>query len=97
MNDVMHLCITYAMYSSSLSSCRKGSFLVRPSERTPGDYALAFRTNTDIRHWRIVNKSNKFYVHPRPNPYNSLDDIIAVSRLVLVVHIGMQLKIKTNP
>ena len=58
---------------------RKGSFLVRPSERTQGDYALAFRTNTDIRHWRIVNKAGKYFVHPRPNPYNSLDDIISVS------------------
>jgi hypothetical protein len=55
-----------------------GSFLVRPSERVPGDCALAFRTRTEIRHWRIVKKSNKYYVHPRPNPYNSVADIIKV-------------------
>ena len=47
------------------------------SERTKGDYALAFRTRTDIRHWRIVRK---YYVHPRPNPYNSQLDIIEVSK-----------------
>ncbi|XP_064397976.1 uncharacterized protein LOC135344660 [Halichondria panicea] len=55
---------------------KPGSFLVRPSERSPGDYALAFRTNTDTRHWRIVKNSGRFYVHPRPNPYNSLPEII---------------------
>ncbi len=58
---------------------RKGTFLIRPSERTQGDYALAFRTSTDIRHWRIVHKGGKFFVYPRPNPYNSLEDIIEVS------------------
>jgi len=55
-----------------------GSFLVRPSERTKGDYALAFRTRTDIRHWRIVRKGAKYQVYPRPHPYNSLHDIIMV-------------------
>jgi hypothetical protein len=53
-----------------------GSFLVRPSEKTPGDYALAFRTTSEVRHWKLVQDGGKFYVHPRPNPYNSLEEII---------------------
>lgn len=55
-----------------------GSFLVRPSERQPGDYALAFRTRSEIRNWRIVQRDSKYFVHPRPNPYNSLLDIVQV-------------------
>lgn len=53
-----------------------GSFLVRPSERVSGDYALAFRTRTEIRHWKIVKSNGKYYVHPRPNPYDSVAAII---------------------
>lgn len=68
---------------------RAGSFLVRPSERSPGDYALAFRTNTDIRHWRIVKNSGRFYVHPRPNPYNSLPEIIQVSMRISQVTLSV--------
>ncbi|CAI8041070.1 Protein pob1, partial [Geodia barretti] len=55
---------------------RPGSFLVRPSEKTPGDYALAFRTTSEVRHWKMVQDGGKFYVHPRPNPYNNLEEII---------------------
>ncbi len=69
-----------------LRSHRPGSFLVRPSERSPGDYALAFRTNTDTRHWRIVKNSGRFYVHPRPNPYNSLPEIIQVGTAYACQH-----------
>ena len=57
---------------------RPGSYLVRPSERNIGDYALAFRTGAEMRHWRIVQDNGKFYVHPRPNPYDSLEDIVQV-------------------
>lgn len=53
-----------------------GSYLVRPSEKTLGDYALAFRTKSEVRHWKIAHDKEKFYVHPRPNPYDSLEDII---------------------
>jgi hypothetical protein len=55
---------------------RPGSFLVRPSEKTQGDYALAFRTTSEVRHWKMVQDGGKFYVHPRPNPYNNLEEII---------------------
>ena len=51
---------------------------MRPSEKTPGDYALAFRTTGDVRHWKIVQDSDKFYVHPRPNPYPNLEGIVQV-------------------
>ncbi|XP_019861155.1 PREDICTED: uncharacterized protein LOC109589532 [Amphimedon queenslandica] len=53
-----------------------GSFLVRPSEKVPGDYALAFRTRNEIRHWKIVKSNHKYYVHPRPNSYSSVADIV---------------------
>ena len=55
-----------------------GSFLVRPSEKVAGDYALAFRTRTEIRHWKIVKNNYKYYVHPRPNSYRSVADIVQV-------------------
>ena len=61
-------------------SLRPGSYLVRPSEKTLGDYALAFRTKSEVRHWKIVHDKEKFYVHPRPNPYDSLEDIIKVRK-----------------
>ena len=50
-----------------------------------GDFALAFRTANEIRHWKIVQDKEKFYVHPRPNPYNSLEEIIQVSYRVVRV------------
>ena len=68
--------LTHSLFLSHTH--RPGSFLVRPSEKTPGDYALAFRTATEVRHWKLVQDGGKFYVHPRPNPYNSLEEIIQV-------------------
>ena len=64
--------------SLSLSPCSPGSFLVRPSEKVAGDYALAFRTRNEIRHWKIVKNDGKYYVHPRPNSYRSVADIVQV-------------------
>ena len=64
---------------------------MRPSEKTPGDYALAFRTTGDVRHWKIVQDSNKFYVHPRPNPYPNLEGIVQVGGMLNVaVHYRMK-------
>lgn len=51
---------------------------MRPSERVPGDYALAFRTRTEIRHWKIVKRDGNYYVHPRPNPYPTVPAIVQV-------------------
>ncbi len=67
------------------SECSPGSFLVRPSEWTPGDYALAFRTKKEIRHWKIVQENDNYFVYPRPHPYDSLDDVVQVGYLILGV------------
>ena len=72
------LCISSCGYHSA-STYRPGSFLLRTSDTSPGDFALAFRTAKEVRHWKIVCKGQKYFVHPRPNPYNSLEDIVAVS------------------
>ena len=69
-------------HSLSHTHTSPGSFLVRPSEKTLGDYALAFRTSSEVRHWKIVQDAGKFYVHPRPNPYNSLEEIITVRKII---------------
>ena len=61
-----------------LPPCRPGSFLLRKSDTTLGDFALAFRTAKEVRHWKIVSKEQKYFVYPRPNPYNSLEEIVAV-------------------
>ena len=71
------MCISVLTYLPTLC-CSPGSFVVRPSERTPGDYAMAFRTTDDIRHWRIVQNKDKYYVHPRPHPYETLEEIVLV-------------------
>ena len=58
---------------------RPGSFIIRHSDSTPGDFALTFRTKDETRHWKIAANQGKYYVHPRPQPYESLDEIVDVS------------------
>ena len=58
-----------------------GSFLVRPSEKVAGHYALAFRTRSDIRNWKIVQKGTQYLVHPRPHLYNNMLEIVQVITL----------------
>jgi hypothetical protein len=60
-------------------SYRPGSFIIRHSDSTPGDFALTFRTKDETRHWKIAANQGKYYVHPRPQPYESLDEIVDVS------------------
>ncbi|XP_041093871.1 ras GTPase-activating protein 1-like isoform X1 [Polyodon spathula] len=51
------------------------SFLIRPSDSTPGDYSLFFRTNEAIRRFKICPTPNNQYVMGG-RYYNSIDDII---------------------
>ncbi|TSM85929.1 Ras GTPase-activating protein 1 [Bagarius yarrelli] len=51
------------------------SFLVRPSESTPGDYSLFFRTNENMQRFKICPTPNNQYVMGG-RYYNSVDDII---------------------
>uniref|UniRef100_A0A3B4AMR5 Ras GTPase-activating protein 1 n=1 Tax=Periophthalmus magnuspinnatus TaxID=409849 RepID=A0A3B4AMR5_9GOBI len=51
------------------------SFLVRPSDNTPGDYSLFFRTNENIQRFKISPTSNNQYMMGG-RYYNSVDDII---------------------
>ncbi|TNN53016.1 Ras GTPase-activating protein 1 [Liparis tanakae] len=51
------------------------SFLVRPSDNTPGDYSLFFRTNENIQRFKISpTPNNQFMMGGRY--YNSVHDII---------------------
>uniref|UniRef100_A0A452SUX3 Ras GTPase-activating protein 1 n=1 Tax=Ursus americanus TaxID=9643 RepID=A0A452SUX3_URSAM len=51
------------------------SFLVRPSDNTPGDYSLYFRTNENIQRFKICpTPNNQFMMGGRY--YNSIGDII---------------------
>ncbi|KAI5088312.1 ras GTPase-activating protein 1 isoform X1, partial [Silurus meridionalis] len=51
------------------------SFLVRPSDSTPGDYSLFFRTNENIQRFKICPTPNNQYMMGG-RYYNSVDDII---------------------
>ncbi|KAM9823215.1 ras GTPase-activating protein 1 isoform 1-T1 [Syngnathus typhle] len=51
------------------------SFLVRPSDNTPGDYSLFFRTNENIQRFKISPTPNNQYMMGG-RYYNSVDDII---------------------
>lgn len=85
-NTFVLLCIVQLSHKHTNTHARThrpGSFLVRPSEKTPGDYALAFRTTSEVRHWKMVQDGGKFYVHPRPNPYNNLEEIIQVWKIAV--------------
>uniref|UniRef100_A0A4W3HNP5 Ras GTPase-activating protein 1 n=1 Tax=Callorhinchus milii TaxID=7868 RepID=A0A4W3HNP5_CALMI len=51
------------------------SFLVRPSDNTPGDYSLYFRTNENIQRFKVCPTSNnQFMMGGRY--YNSIEEII---------------------
>ncbi|XP_070820000.1 ras GTPase-activating protein 1-like isoform X3 [Chaetodon trifascialis] len=51
------------------------SFLVRPSDNTPGDYSLFFRTVENIQRFKISPTPNNQYMMGG-RYYNSVDDII---------------------
>uniref|UniRef100_A0A673MSB7 Ras GTPase-activating protein 1-like n=2 Tax=Sinocyclocheilus rhinocerous TaxID=307959 RepID=A0A673MSB7_9TELE len=62
-------------YNLLMTVGQVGSFLVRPSDSTPGDYSLYFRTTETIQRFKISpTPSNQFMMGGRY--YNSIDDII---------------------
>uniref|UniRef100_A0A4W4H8X6 RAS p21 protein activator (GTPase activating protein) 1a n=1 Tax=Electrophorus electricus TaxID=8005 RepID=A0A4W4H8X6_ELEEL len=66
------------------------SFLVRPSDNTPGDYSLFFRTNENIQRFKICPTPNNQYMMGG-RYYNSVDDIIEHYRKEQIVE-GYTLK-----
>uniref|UniRef100_A0AAR2L7Z7 Ras GTPase-activating protein 1 n=1 Tax=Pygocentrus nattereri TaxID=42514 RepID=A0AAR2L7Z7_PYGNA len=66
------------------------SFLVRPSDNTPGDYSLFFRTNENIQRFKICPTPNNQYMMGG-RYYNSVDDIIEHYRKEQIVE-GYNLK-----
>ncbi|XP_055056137.1 ras GTPase-activating protein 1 isoform X2 [Misgurnus anguillicaudatus] len=66
------------------------SFLVRPSDNTPGDYSLFFRTNENIQRFKISPTPNNQYMMGG-RYYNSVDEIIEHYRKEQIVE-GYTLK-----
>ncbi|XP_060740210.1 ras GTPase-activating protein 1 isoform X2 [Tachysurus vachellii] len=66
------------------------SFLVRPSDSTPGDYSLFFRTNENIQRFKICPTPNNQYMMGG-RYYNSVKDIIEHYRKEQIVE-GYNLK-----
>ncbi|KAM9446341.1 ras GTPase-activating protein 1 isoform 2-T2 [Clarias gariepinus] len=66
------------------------SFLVRPSDSTPGDYSLFFRTHENIQRFKICPTPNNQYMMGG-RYYNSVDDIIEHYRKEQIVE-GYNLK-----
>ncbi|XP_005803569.2 ras GTPase-activating protein 1 [Xiphophorus maculatus] len=62
-------------YNLLMSVGQVCSFLVRPSDNTPGDYSLFFRTSENIQRFKISPTPNNQYMMGG-RYYNSLDDII---------------------
>lgn len=59
--------------------CRPGSFLVRPSERNESDLAIVFKTETEVRNWKVSMAEGKYSVKPYPQLFTSLKDVMSVS------------------
>ena len=51
-----------------------GSFLVRPSDNSPGDYSLFFHINNQIQRFRIEKKGVRYLMGGRT--FNCLDAVI---------------------
>uniref|UniRef100_A0A667ZMS7 RAS p21 protein activator 1 n=1 Tax=Myripristis murdjan TaxID=586833 RepID=A0A667ZMS7_9TELE len=62
-------------YNLLMTVGQVGSFLVRPSDNTPGDYSLFFRTNENIQRFKICPTPNNQYMMGG-RYYNSVDGII---------------------
>uniref|UniRef100_A0A7M4E2X4 RAS p21 protein activator 1 n=1 Tax=Crocodylus porosus TaxID=8502 RepID=A0A7M4E2X4_CROPO len=77
-------------YSLLMTVGQVCSFLVRPSDNTPGDYSLYFRTNENIQRFKICpTPNNQFMMGGRY--YNSIADIIEHYRKEQIVE-GYYLK-----
>ncbi|XP_069483685.1 ras GTPase-activating protein 1 isoform X1 [Ambystoma mexicanum] len=62
-------------YTLLMTGRQAGTFLVRPSDNTPGDYSLYFRTTSNIQRFKICpTPTNQFIMGGRY--YKSVEDII---------------------
>lgn len=77
-------------YNLLMTAGQVCSFLVRPSDSTPGDYSLFFRTNENIQRFKICPTPNNQYMMGG-RYYNSVDDIIEHYRKEQIVE-GYNLK-----
>ncbi|XP_062873480.1 ras GTPase-activating protein 1 [Trichomycterus rosablanca] len=77
-------------YNLLMTAGQVCSFLVRPSDNTPGDYSLFFRTSENIQRFKICpTPSNQYMMGGRY--YNSVDEIIEHYRKEQIVE-GYTLK-----
>ena len=58
----------------SFNSGGPGSFLVRPSDNSPGDYSLFFHINNQIQRFRIEKKGVRYVMGGRT--FDCLDAVI---------------------
>lgn len=77
-------------YNLLMTAGQVCSFLVRPSDNTPGDYSLFFRTNENIQRFKICPTPNNQYMMGG-RYYNSVDEIIEHYRKEQIVE-GYNLK-----
>ncbi|XP_060740209.1 ras GTPase-activating protein 1 isoform X1 [Tachysurus vachellii] len=77
-------------YNLLMTAGQVCSFLVRPSDSTPGDYSLFFRTNENIQRFKICPTPNNQYMMGG-RYYNSVKDIIEHYRKEQIVE-GYNLK-----
>ena len=54
-----------------------GSFLVRDSETTPGDFSLSIRDNERVRHYRIRRMDNGGFFVTRRATFNNIQELVA--------------------
>jgi len=52
-----------------------GSFLVRPSDNSPGDYSLFFHINNQIQRFRVEKRGVRYFMGGRT--FECLDAVIA--------------------
>lgn len=63
-----------SMFSTSIILAGPGSFLVRPSDNSPGDYSLFFHINNQIQRFRIEKKGVRYLMGGRI--FECLDAVI---------------------
>ncbi|CAG5122423.1 unnamed protein product [Candidula unifasciata] len=69
-----HGYITKEEAVDKLMKAGEGSYLVRPSENSPGDYSLFFLCGKEVKRFRIEKKGR--YLHLGGRNFETLDDII---------------------
>ncbi|XP_014294601.1 ras GTPase-activating protein 1 [Halyomorpha halys] len=69
-----HPSVTKSEAVDMLVKCGPGSFLVRPSDNSPGDYSLFFHINNQIQRFRIEKKGVRYLMGGRT--FECLDAVI---------------------